>query len=134
MVLTSFVIDVLLKLSWLYIYSVNYTDPTETSKYCKGATTIDDMKQTDSWLCFPATNKRYESILVGIDFYVILVFSAVVSSIDLLCVMPQVPADVYPTMHNILLGQGLFCDMVSVLLVKTMTGITQENVNDKTNG
>jgi NhaP-type Na+/H+ or K+/H+ antiporter len=33
--------------------------------------------------------------------------------------MPQVPAEMYSKMHNILLGQGLLCDMVSVLLVAT---------------
>ena len=37
-------------------------------------------------------------------------------------------------MHNILLGQGLFCDMVSVLLVITMTGVNPENNSKKTNG
>jgi NhaP-type Na+/H+ or K+/H+ antiporter len=36
-------------------------------------------------------------------------------------------------MHNILLGQGLFCDMVSVLLVKTMTGMKEKSGNT-TNG
>jgi NhaP-type Na+/H+ or K+/H+ antiporter len=47
------------------------------------------------------------------------VLAAVFSSIDLLSVMPQVPNEDYKRVHNILLGQGLFCDVVAVLLVMT---------------
>jgi hypothetical protein len=30
--------------------------------------------------------------------------------------MPQVPNDAYPRIHNLLLGQGLFCDGIAVML------------------
>jgi NhaP-type Na+/H+ or K+/H+ antiporter len=48
-----------------------------------------------------------------------MILAAVVSSIDLLAVTPQIPNATYPYMHNLILGQGLWCDAAAVTLIIT---------------
>ena len=54
-----------------------------------------------------------------LDFTPAMVFASFMANIDLLSVMPQLPESTYPNIHNLVKGQGLLCDAVSLLLVLT---------------
>ena len=58
-----------------------------------------------------------ETVNLHVEFDQIMILAAVISSIDLLAVTPQVPSSSYPYIHNLVLGQGLFCDVTAVTLV-----------------
>ena len=87
-----------------------------------GITDSSKVFEIEGWVQTYSDGKWTNSTLI-LPNWIVSIFVALLSSIDLLAVMPQVPNDFYPKIHNLLLGQGLFCDAMCVLLVLSCSKI-----------